>query len=279
MRMIKLAGKICAAALLLILVFSACTPARYTKEYYDLFDTYTKVVSYGMPVPNAIYAELKYYHDLFNVYSPDFDSDATEVQELVKICEKYTSDSGGVFDVKLGAFTLMWKQFIAAERPLPAEQEILEIKLSSVQSLYDFGAVAKGYVLDKLDPVLEELGFSGTVSIGGSVRAYGNPRIKKTYAIGITDPDGGIWETIEIMPGQSVATSGNYERYRDYEGIRYHHIIDPRSGYPAQSGVTGVTVVCDSAADADFLSTAEFIQPSDSLLEIYNAEAYWIYEE
>ncbi|MDR3149912.1 MAG: FAD:protein FMN transferase [Oscillospiraceae bacterium] len=279
MRTIKIAGKICASALLLILVFSACTPARYTKEYYDLFDTYTKVVSYGMPVPNAIYAELKYYHDLFNVYSPDFDSDAPKVQELVKLCEKYTSDSGGVFDVKLGAFTLMWKQFIAAERPLPAEQEILEIKLSSVQPLYDFGAVAKGYVLDKLDPVLEELGFSGTVSIGGSVRAYGNPKIKRTYAIGITDPGGGIWKTIEIMPGQSVATSGNYERYRDYEGIRYHHIIDPRTGYPAQSGVNGVTVVCDSAADADFLSTAEFIKPSDSLLEIYNAEAYWIYEE
>jgi thiamine biosynthesis lipoprotein len=134
-------------------------------------------------------------------------------------------------------------------------------------------------VLDKLDPVLEELGFSGTVSIGGSVRAYGNPKIKKTYAIGITDPSGGVWKTIEIMPGQAVATSGNYERYRDYEGIRYHHIIDPRTGYPAQSGVNGVTVVCDSAADADFLSTVEFIQPSDSLLEIYNAETYWIYEE
>jgi thiamine biosynthesis lipoprotein ApbE len=265
--------------LLLILPLSSCVSAKYTKEYYDLFDTYTSVVSYGMPVSAAIYAELKYYHDLFDVYSENFDPDAPEVRELLRVCEKYTADSDGVFSAALGDYTAMWKQFIAAERPLPTESEVSAVKLSGTQPKYDFGAVAKGYTLDRMVPVLDELGFSGTISIGGSVRAYGSPKIKSTYVIGIADPGGGIRDTMEIAPGQAVATSGNYERYRDYEGTRYHHIIDPRTGYPAQSGVVGVTILCDSAADADFLSTAEFIEPSGRLLEMYNAEAYWIYEE
>ncbi len=123
----------------------------------------------------------------------------------------------------------------------------------------DFGAIAKGYGVDLAIARLRELGIQNAIiNAGGNLRAIGKHG-ERPWRIGIRNPRGeGVLASIETRGDESILTSGDYERFFEYQGKRYHHIIDPRSGYPA-TGVISVTVIADDAATADAASTALFV--------------------
>jgi thiamine biosynthesis lipoprotein len=120
----------------------------------------------------------------------------------------------------------------------------------------DFGAIAQGYAVDLAIAQLRALGIhNAIVNASGDIRVIGK-RGTRAWRIGIRNPRGpGIIASIEMEGDESIVTSGTYERYFEYQGTRYHHIIDPRSGYPA-SGLVSVTVLHSDTTTADAASTA-----------------------
>ncbi len=123
----------------------------------------------------------------------------------------------------------------------------------------DLGGFAKGHAVDVAIAQLREMGIKNAiVNAGGDLRAIGR-KGNRPWRIGVRDPrSNGIIVSVETHDDESVFTSGDYERYHEYQGKRYHHIIDPRNGYPAR-GSTSVTVIHRDAATADAAATALFI--------------------
>lgn len=123
----------------------------------------------------------------------------------------------------------------------------------------DVGAFAKGYAIDEAIKVLHQLGIQhAIINAGGDLRVIGR-RGDRAWRIGIRHPNQpGVIASVEIQGDESVFTSGNYERYYEFEGQRYHHIIDPRTGYPGHNTLA-VTVIHPNAATADAAATALLI--------------------
>lgn len=128
----------------------------------------------------------------------------------------------------------------------------------------DFGAVGKGIAADEVLGELSKSDVPGAViSIGGTIATYGSKGADNTWHIGIQDPraeDGQVFGVLDVTGGKVVSTSGDYEKYFETEdGKRYHHIFDPRTGYPADNGLISVTISTSSGFLSDAMSTACFV--------------------
>lgn len=141
--------------------------------------------------------------------------------------------------------------------------------------MIDLGGIAKGYALGKCAEYLTENNASGTVSFGGNIALIGTKADGGSYNIGIRDPfDASALCGVIRMDSGIVAVSGGYERYSEHGGVRYHHIISPDTGYPAESDIASAAVIVDTAdaysgALADALSTALFVMGSEKSMELY----------
>jgi thiamine biosynthesis lipoprotein len=159
---------------------------------------------------------------------------------------------------------------LVAQAPSVEEISITDTQLISRNPAvrYDLGAFAKGYALDRAIERLREFGIENAiVNAGGDLRAIGKHG-DRPWRIGIRQPrNSGILASIEIDGDISVFTSGDYERFFEVDGKRYHHILDPRSGYPADRTIS-VTVVHDNAATADAAATALFVAGPEEWVEI-----------
>ena len=127
----------------------------------------------------------------------------------------------------------------------------------------DFGAVGKGIACDEVAKVLATTQAQGAVvSIGGSILAYGDKGDGQDWHIGIQDPratEGEMLGIVDVESNMIISTSGDYEKYFELEGRRYHHILDPRTGYPSNNGLISVTIISDNGFLSDALSTACFV--------------------
>ena len=201
--------------------------------------------------------------------------------------------SAGALDITVGRLSALW-DIGGANQKLPPQSEIdallgpvgwekVKIQVGSVslgdgQSL-DMGAVGKGIACDEAFKILEKSKItSAVISVGGSILLYGQ---KDEIRVGIRDPKGGANDYMGVLNLKNccVSTSGDYEKVFTVNGKKYHHILNPKTGYPADSGLTSVTVVCESGLTSDALSTACFVlgyEKSLPLLEKYNAEAVFI---
>ena len=152
----------------------------------------------------------------------------------------------------------------------------------------DLGAVGKGMgcdlIMDYLQTQPDVVGM--ILNLGGSsVMTYGEKPDGSSWKVALTDPrdtEGDYLGAITLDANQFLSTSGDYEKYFIEDGIRYHHILDPKTGYPVQNGLTSVTIVCDQGYLADGLSTACFVLGMDAakpLLEKYDAEAVFVDED
>lgn len=218
------------------------------------------------------------------------------VSSLLEICLGVSKDSGGIFDVSVGTVSSLW-DFDSEKNVVPDNKDIkaalrtvdyTKIKIDGSAVLVgdnqqiDLGAVGKGYACDVISAYLKEAGVDGAVaSVGGSILAYGKRNDSgDKWRIAVRDPDNesGYIGTIRLDEG-FVSTSGDYEKYFEKDGKRYHHILNAKTGYPAESDLRSVTVVCDSGALSDALSTACFIlgeEKSQALLAKYGAAAVFI---
>ena len=150
----------------------------------------------------------------------------------------------------------------------------------------DLGAIAKGFAADELAQIVKQAGIThALIDIGGTISAVGNRPDGNLWNIGIRDPRVRQGQPVISMPieNRSISTSGSYERYFEQDGVRYHHIIDPATGYPARNNLTAVSVFSDSAADADALSTACFVLGYEKavklLAELPGSEALFIFDD
>jgi len=196
--------------------------------------------------------------------------------ELRTVLERsifFHKKSGGAFDPTIGAVKWLW-DFENGGR-LPSEEEIrtalktvglsyIELRgdslnLGTLGSKLDLGGVAKGYVVDRMVDVLRDRGIeAGLVNAGGNIFSFGKKPGGKDWVIGLRHPRTNQTIVMEHVLLPAVATSGDYERYFIKDGIRYHHILDPVTGYPAR-GCMSVTVWAETAIDADILSTTIFV--------------------
>lgn len=135
----------------------------------------------------------------------------------------------------------------------------------------DPGAVAKGYAADECKKLLREKHADGAVlNLGGTVCLYGKKPDGSRFKIGVADPENPAAYFGWLSCGEAVvSTSGGYERYFERGGKRYIHILDPKTAKPADNGILSVTVIGDSGADADALSTALFVMGRDKAVEYY----------
>lgn len=216
---------------------------------------------------------------------------------------KIANDSSGALDVGIGTVSHLWNFEDTPQHAVPNDADIKSalgsvdyktvsvsddntVSLAKGQEL-DLGAVGKGLACDEVAKYLKTRNeVSGAViSVGGSILLYGqNPeRDDGTFNVAIRNPFGesnDYMGIINLPGGYCVSTSGDYEKTFELDGKTYHHILDPKTGYPAESNITGVTVISKSGIDTDALSTAAFIMGyGDKTLELlkkYDAEAIFI---
>lgn len=150
----------------------------------------------------------------------------------------------------------------------------------------DLGAIAKGYIADRVRDFLHQRGcFCGLINLGGNLQTLDAPEGETGWAIGLQKPFAGPGATIGTVAvsNKSVVTSGVYERYFELDGRRYHHILDPQTGYPLDNELLSVTVISDSSLDGDIFTTLLYglgVEKSLALLADYpQLEAIFVTRE
>jgi len=209
-----------------------------------------------------------------------------ELFDLLTKAREYSVITDGAFDITYASVGYMYdfRKHVRPsegdiEKALPAvdyRHVLLDPKNQTVQFSQkgvriDLGGIAKGYSVDRGIDVLKSLGFTRAyVSAGGDSRIIGD-RFGKPWLVGIRDPTKGEGAVITRIPlvDAAISTSGDYERYFEENGVRYHHIIDPRTGHSA-SLVRSATVIGPSATRTDGLSKTAFVLGPEKAMEIYN---------
>lgn len=208
---------------------------------------------------------------------------STETSELLNISLSYADNS--TFNPFCGSLIELWEN-AKQKQLLPSSEDIsiaksysypfsLEIQgntavLKNPNQKIDLGAIAKGYITDGLVKILDSQNIdSALIYLGGNVYAKGLNKNNRPWKIGISNPDNdGEYIGIISASDISVITSGDYERYFEIDGKKYHHILDPKTGYPADSGLRSVTIISPNAALGDMLSTKCFVAGFEASKEI-----------
>jgi thiamine biosynthesis lipoprotein len=198
-----------------------------------------------------------------------------ETMEVIKKAQEISKLSEGGFDITVGPLTELWRR--AREKKIPPSPEEVKEKLDLVNfkniemnregkvfskkkgMALDLGGIAKGYAVDRGFDILRSLGYRNLiVNAGGDLRV-GGTKNNQPWSIGIQNPRESqkILKRIPVTD-MAVATSGDYEKFFTYEDKRYHHIFNPRDGFPAE-GCQSVTVVAKDCITADALATAVFV--------------------
>lgn len=224
--------------------------------------------------------------------------------DILENCIRVAEASEGAFDITIGEVVRLWdidawagnddvtgyslpKQTMIEQRLETTGYERIVLKENTVilpsDMQLDLGAVGKGIALDEIRQYLSgNAGITGgVISVGGSIVTYGSKPDASPWRVGVVNPMNSATNIgyLELMGEWCVSTSGDYERYVEIDGVRYHHIIDPMTGYPADSGVRGVTILSKDGLLSDALSTACFILGADkgkALAERFEAEALFV---
>lgn len=148
------------------------------------------------------------------------------------------------------------------ESKTDCENSINLLTFEKEDTMLDLGAIAKGYAADKLKEYLVSQGVKcGYINLGGNVQTIGVKTNGECWNIGIQEPftdRGTVLETVEV-DDQSVVSSGIYERYFEMDGKIYHHVLNPKTGYPVETDLDQITVVCDESALGDVISTSSLL--------------------
>lgn len=209
----------------------------------------------------------------------------------------YSEISNGSFDISIEPIVKLW-DFKSGKKLIP-DHSIIENNLKNVNYKdieiegnkvtfkkenmeIDLGAIAKGYIGDKIKEFLESKGVDNAViNLGGNIVCIGD-KDGKGFNVGIQKPFETRGESIDAINvnSKSVVSSGIYERYFEKDGKIYHHILNPRTGYPIENSLAQVTIVSDKSIDGDALSTVCFSQGIENGIKLIdsleNVEAVFI---
>ena len=295
---------------------AATAPAADRTGFF--FDTVITVSVYDKKdekILDDCFEKMAYYESIFSRTVEGSDvwninhskGQETEVSpDTADILERalhYCELSDGAFDITIAPVVSLWDFHEDAAPALPDENTLEQavshvdyhtvhlngniVKLDDPDAGIDLGAIAKGYISDKIKDVLVEDGVeSALINLGGNVLAVGKKPDGSPFNIGIRRPFGetafDLIKTVKVND-MSVITSGTYERYFKLDDRIYHHILDPKTGYPVDNGLTSVTILSDDATDGDALSTTCFcLGPEEGLALIESldgTEAMFVNED
>lgn len=292
--------------LFIILLFTSCIAERAYTENEILMDTVNAITVYSkdeyeniVPLAFDLIREKSNLVDRYSSTSEIFFVNenassfpvevSSDVFDLISFALDMSYETDGVFNIAIGPLVDLWK-IGTDEARLPGPEEIEEaLPLCDYRSIVldeenhtvsflkkgmsiDLGAVAKGWIANEVVSLMKEMGCEkAIVNLGGNVYVIGEKEEGRKWTVGLQNPDlefGGSYATVDVSDS-SVVTSGAYERYFTTEdGTRYHHILDPRTGYPSSSDIQSVSIICADSALADALSTTCFILGVDATAEI-----------
>lgn len=274
--------------------------ASATREIFAM-DTYMTITAYGQQAEQAVDKAVLEINRLEGLISTGIEtSEIAQINQrskgkisednayLVERSIEIFKDTKGAFDITIYPVMKLWG-FTTGNYKVPEKKDIVqEKKLISTDNLVydkersnisflkkgmaiDLGGIAKGYTSVKIMEIFQDYRVkSAVVNLGGNVQVLGRKSNGDKWRVAIENPDQkenylGVLE----LENKAVITSGGYERYFEENGITYHHIIDPKTGYPAKNGLISVTVVSDDGTLADGLSTALFVMGKENAIE------YW----
>ena len=305
-----------AAAMLFLPFLVSCSEEEPRRAVFtDVFDTVTEFAAYGVSeevfqtASDAVHEELLRIHKLCDIYhlydgvtnlcfvNERLGGDRYELDpDLIRILDMgkaFYGKTGGKCNIGMGSVLSLWHEAMEQGECLPDKEALQNalfhidldtlliendtVVLTDPKLLLDLGAFAKGFAAERACDVAKAHGLSSfSLNLGGNILLRGE-KPQGAWTVGVQDPDGGIYTV--LRPGErSAVTSGDYQRYMEIDGVRYHHIIDPETGYPA-SLYRSVTVLCEDSFAADALSTSLFCLPKEEgerLAKEYGAEALWI---
>lgn len=284
----------CYALSIIMVLFTSCQVMSSTKSI-DFFamDTVISLKISGKQADTALTQTKKEIKRLEGIFSntiehsdisminqnfqADFETIHPETKEILQLSNHLSEETNGCFDITLGNFVKLWG-FTEETKRVPSPIELQQAQqhvgnahlkladgiLLEQQIQLDLGAIAKGYITDQVVNLLQQYDIdSAILSIGGNVSVIGNQQ--QPFQVGIANPmqPNTLIGSISVS-NCAIVTSGDYQRYFEQDGIRYHHILDPKTGYPANQGLSSVTVICESAALADAYATALFVMGLDT---------------
>ncbi len=295
----------------IILSFAACSKEEeaVNKQAFKM-DTLVEVKAYGPKAGEAIDAVFHRIDEIEQMASPSLEtSDVSkinlaagkeyvkvhsEIIKMIKTAVTYSALSDGAFDITVGPLIKLWGIGTADEK-IPSESEIKEVlplvgyenisineadssvKLLKEGMSVDMGGIAKGYAADESVRILKDYGVkSAIINLGGSsIYTLGQKPDGSLWSVAVKHPrdDKNSYAFIINMPEQALSTSGDYERFFIKDGKRYHHILNPFNGYPAEAGVMSDTIVIssdipDSNMLADILTKITFVSGVDKGFKI-----------
>jgi len=215
-----------------------------------------------------------------------------EVLFVLNKAKYYSEICQGSFDITIAPIARLWGIFTSREK-IPSQEEINEAlkltghnylsinnhlktsKLEKSGQCVDLGAIAKGYAADRAIEIYKQHGVeSAFINLGGNVAAIGNKPNGDPFRVGIQNPlleRGQCLGAVNAV-NKTVVTSGDYVRYFEKDNKKYHHILDPRTGYPAESSLISTTIVSKESIDADALSTAIFILGLEAGIKLIDSQ-------
>ncbi len=272
---------------------------RYESNSYFALDTF---ITLNVPEKNGVdvYSVIKYYESLLSKTDSDseiykinesFEYEASdEVTALLKYALEISEKTYGTFDITCGNLMSLWNFKKESPRP-PCEEDVKkalfytgyknvafdENKVKKEENIkLDLGGIAKGYIAEKCVEYLHENKVtSGFLNLGGNIAIVGEKENGEGWSVGIKDPlnTSSTVGNIILSDGY-ISVSGDYERYFEYEGKKYHHIIDTKTGYPADTDIISTAVISEDGTLADALSTALFVMGVERSLEFYKEKIY-----
>lgn len=254
-------------------------PNEVFDDLFDLIDKYEYMVS-----KNIETSEVSEVNRQAGI-GPVKVSDA--IIEMLALGKEYSEDSNGLFDLSIGSLVDLWG-IGTKEAHIPEESEIQKsiakvdynkidfdtsgstVFLEEPEMVLDLGAIAKGYIADRVKDMILEKGYkSAIVNLGGNVLTVGNKPNSDSWAIGVRDPrsDATTEMGILYLEDNSIVSSGVYERYFVEGDIRFHHIINPKTGFPEQNDMMSISIISKLSVEGDALSTSVFLMGLERGLE------------
>lgn len=281
-------------------------PAKQSSGVGFYFDTVVTVTLYGADdaLLSDIWAACERYEKLLsktvdgsdvsrinqaNGQTVTVDAETWQILQEAKLLNER---SGGAFAITIAPLTAQW-DFTGGTNRMPTEQERLaalplvddtQLMLGDGNTVtlpaghqIDLGGIAKGYIADQVAKLVQGRCSGAMLNFGGNVYAVGVKPNGSAYRVGIQDPldpTGGNPVGVVTVTDKSVVTSGIYERGFTVDGVRYHHILSPWTGLPADSDLASVTIVTESSMDADAWATACIVLGSEKALELTHEYGY-----
>ncbi|MCY6484850.1 FAD:protein FMN transferase [Clostridium aestuarii] len=281
---------------LLIFVFTSCKktnvePVAKSNIVLGTFCTVTVYDKVSTDVLEKVFDELSTIEDkmsinkdtseVININSKsglDYVNVSDDTFYVIQKGTYYSQLSNGKFDISIGPIVKLWNigtdkarlpstEEIKNKLPLVNHKNILinqaekKVMLNKKDMRLDLGGIAKGYAADEAKKILKENGVNhAIINLGGNILTLGNKPNKSNWKLGVQnpfEPRGKYLGTLKVAD-KSVVTSGVYERYFEKDGKRYHHILNPKDGYPVTNSLVSVSIISDNSIDGDALSTTAF---------------------